>query len=180
MSLSDGSAVLLSASAWVVASVLIGKVAARWPMERLEVDGPLTRLRGWEDGGRFWQRCGALRWKRWLPDAGRFGGGVTKAESLRSPVDSQLGGHSDGRGSNGQRSGARRNVVHLRAETVRAERVHWLIAATGLLHGLWCRPVVAAIMVLAGLVWNAPFIIVQRMNRGRVDRVLARRRAASE
>ena len=49
-----------------------------------------------------------------------------------------------------------------RRETIRAERVHWCIAATGPLHLLWCRPTVGVGMVAFGVLFDAPFIVVQR------------------
>jgi glycosyl-4,4'-diaponeurosporenoate acyltransferase len=64
-----------------------------------------------------------------------------------------------------------------RRETIRAERVHWLILASSPVHALWCRPTVFAAMVVFGLGFTLPFIVIQRSNRGRLDRLLARRRA---
>ena len=63
-----------------------------------------------------------------------------------------------------------------RRETVRAERVHWLILASTPVHLVWCRPTIFVGMVAYGLALNVPFIIVQRANRGRLDRILSRRR----
>ena len=62
-----------------------------------------------------------------------------------------------------------------RRETIRAERVHWSIMATGPVQLLWCRPTVALGMVIFGVAFNAPFIVVQRYNRGRLNRLLRRR-----
>ena len=63
-----------------------------------------------------------------------------------------------------------------RRETIRAERVHWLILASTPAHLIWCRPTVFLGMVAYGVVFNVPFIVVQRANRGRLDRILSRRR----
>jgi glycosyl-4,4'-diaponeurosporenoate acyltransferase len=152
--LGDGWAVALSASTWLLVSVAVGWWAARWPAERL-VPGPLTRLRRWEDDGAWWQRRLAVRrWKDRLPEAGRSFGGVSKR---RLP----------GRG--------RAGLEQFRRETVRAERVHWLLLLSTPVHLVWCRLPVAFGMVAFGFVFTLPFIIIQRANRGRIDRLLRAR-----
>ena len=67
--------------------------------------------------------------------------------------------------------------MHFRREPIRAARVHWLILASTPIHFLWCRPTIAAGMLAFGLVANVPFIVIQRFNRGRLDRLIARRTA---
>lgn len=154
--LGDGAAVALSVATWVAVSFAIGWWATRWPDDRLVSEGPFTRLRGWEAGGAFWQRrLRVQRWKDRLPEAGAFFGGAAKR---RLPSRSDEG------------------LEAFRRETVRAERVHWLILASTPVHLLWCRPTVFAGMVLYGVVFNVPFIVVQRANRGRLERILSRRR----
>ena len=54
--------------------------------------------------------------------------------------------------------------------------VVWLILASTPLHLVWCRPTVFVGMAVYGVALNVPFIIVQRANRGRLDRILSRRR----
>ena len=153
--LSDGWAVALSSVVWFASSVVIGWVATRWSLERLATTGPVTTLRRWEDGGRFWQRyLHVRRWRDVVPEAGSLFGGYSKRRLVsRDTAD----------------------LDRFRRETIRAERVHWLIMASALLHPLWCRPPVALGMLAFGVLFNAPFIIVQRANRGRLDRLLRRR-----
>jgi glycosyl-4,4'-diaponeurosporenoate acyltransferase len=155
LSLTDGWAVILSSLVWVGVSLLVGWRAARWADDRLDRTGPLTRLRPWEDHGRWWQRNLAVRrWKDAVPEAGAFFGGFAKRRlPSRSTGDLEL----------------------FRRETVRAERVHWMIGASTPLHLLWCGPGVFAAMVAFGVVFNAPFIVIQRSNRGRLDRLIQRR-----
>jgi glycosyl-4,4'-diaponeurosporenoate acyltransferase len=153
--LADGWAVLVSSLVWAATSVVVGAVAARWSIERLSVPGPVTRLRGWEDDGAWWQRhLRVRRWRDALPEAGSFFGGYSKRH-LRSRDTADL--------------------ARFRCETVRAERVHWLLMGSSLLHLVWCRPAVWAGMVAFGVVANAPCIVVQRANRGRLERLLERR-----
>lgn len=155
--LGDPWAIWLSAAIAAALSLLAGWWATAWPVSRVARVGPLTRLRGWERDGRWWNRHLAVRrWKDALPEAGALFGGYAK-DHIRSRATADLD--------------------RFRAETIRAERVHWLSAATGVLHVVWCRPPVAAVLAVLGLVGNAPFIISQRTNRGSLDRLLRRRSA---
>lgn len=154
-SLSDAAAIALSTMAWPLTSAAVGRTAHGWSVARVSVSGPLTRLRAWERSGRWWVRhLRVQRWKQALPEAGALFGGYAKSHlrSRRSP-----------------------DLQRFRAETIRAERVHWLIGLSGPLHLLWCRPVLGACMVAFGIAFSAPFIVVQRANRGALERILARR-----
>lgn len=152
----NGWAVVLSSVTWLVVSLVVGRWAAGWSAGRLDVTGRLTRLRPWEASGAWWQRrLRVRRWKDGLPEAGGlFAGSASKRH---------VGSRSTGA------------LTRFRRETVRAERVHWLIMATTPVHLIWCRPPLAAAMVAFGVLFNAPFIVIQRYNRGRIDAVLARR-----
>jgi len=90
-----------------------------------------------------------------VPEAGAwFAGGVSKRHLP-----------ADGAG------GLERFVV----ETRRAELGHWLAAASGPLFVLWNPPGAAVALVTYGLVANLPCVAIQRYNRLRAERVLARR-----
>ncbi len=155
--LSDPAAIVWSSITWMVVSFSVGYRAVRWSTERLEHTGPVTTVRRWEHGGSIWQRLLAVgRWKDRVPDAGGFFAGGRPKRSVGSRSTDRL--------------------EDFRRETVRAERVHWIILSSTLIHLVWCRPTLAAVMVVFGLVLNVPFIVIQRFNRGRIDRVLARRR----
>jgi hypothetical protein len=105
---------------------------------------------GSETVGWWIRHVRVLRWKDRLPEAGAFFAG--------------------GRGKRRLGSRLREDLVSFRRETIRAERVHWLIMATGPLHLLWCRQRSGAGMVAFGVLFDAPFIVVQRVNRGRLER----------
>lgn len=137
-------------------SLIVGFIATRWSARWLDRAGPLTRLRRWEVGGSFWQRRLRVRaWKDRLPEAGGFfaGGAPKRRIPSRSTAD----------------------LTQFKRETVRAERVHWSILASTPLHVLWCRPAVMAGMAAFGVLFNAPFIVIQRFNRARLERLIAGR-----
>lgn len=148
-------AVAVSSTAWIVVSAIVGWRASSWTAERLDRPGPVTRLRHWEQDGRFWRRVRVEHWKDRVPEAGAlFPGGRSKR---------QLTGRSDA------------DLRAFQRETVRAERVHWLILASSPIHALWCDPTLFASMVVFGLAFDLPFIVIQRFNRGRIHRILSRR-----
>jgi glycosyl-4,4'-diaponeurosporenoate acyltransferase len=154
--LSDGWSVAVSVVAWLVIGLVSGYVLHRADVSRFEHDNDLTRLRGWEEGGRWYQRRLRIRsWKDALPEKGDlFKGGFSKRH-LRNRSDAHL----------------HRFV----AETRRAELVHWCNLAAGPLFLIWCRPAIGASMIVFGVVAHLPFVLIQRYNRGRLLGVIARR-----
>ncbi len=155
--LSDGVAVAVSVVAWVLVGVTTGWILHRRPVARFTNDDWLTRLRPFEEGGRWYQRRLHIRsWKDKLPEKGDlFRGGFSKRHLLD------------------------RSTPHLErfvAETRRAEKVHWANLAAGPVFLIWCPPLLGGCMIVFGVVAHLPFIAVQRFNRGRLQAVLERRR----
>lgn len=144
--------VLIDAGIWAAWSAAVGYACHRLPADRLAVDGYITRLRGFERGGRVYEHIWVRRWKSRLPDAGgMFRGGVGKR-------------HLPGRD--------RAGLEVLARETRRAELVHWLIPAIAPFFALWNPLWLFAAMVVYAVIANLPFLVVQRYNRARVLRVL--------
>src|SRR4051812_6160767 len=99
--------VVLDVVFWGGWSAGVGFWAHRRPVAAFSADSHLYRLRGFEDGGRFYERLRIKRWKDRLPEAGAlFTGGFSK-RSART-LD---------------RAVLERFVV----ETRRAEWAHWVI-----------------------------------------------------
>jgi glycosyl-4,4'-diaponeurosporenoate acyltransferase len=144
----------VSIAVWIGSSLAIGLWAARQPVTRFPCTGRVLRLRPWEAGGRWYER--RLRIKRWkdvLPEAGSWFGGRSK-QHLPTVADGGIAGFVP--------------------ELGRAETVHWASLATGVLHLLWCPLWLGLCMVGFGL-GNLAFVAVQRYNRARIARALARR-----
>jgi glycosyl-4,4'-diaponeurosporenoate acyltransferase len=59
-------------------------------------------------------------------------------------------------------------------ETHRAELVHWLLWPAGLLTALWLPPAGVGVNVVFATLFNLPCVLVQRYNRARLRRCLAR------
>jgi glycosyl-4,4'-diaponeurosporenoate acyltransferase len=157
-SLSLEKAVAVDSGVWFIWSILVGCWASHLRPGRIDADGWLTRMRPWERDGKIYDRVRVRRWKRWLPDAGVLGGGRPKRLTRwRDAEEWQT----------------------LAAETRRAERVHWLLPlaffATALVRG---GPILVAMGAYA-IISNAPCIVAQRHNRGRLKVLLQRRAVAT-
>ena len=142
--------VLSSAVLWLVAALLVGQLAnlvpPRWLATGQWRPPPPPAPRAGPPGIRIW--------KRWIPDAGgALPGGVPKASLVRrDPVA----------------------LRRLRVETRRAELVHWLLWPAGLLSALWLPPEGVAVNLVFGTLFNLPCVLLQRFNRWRLRRCLAR------
>ena len=91
--LAIGWTVVLDVVLWGVISTVTGYLAHRAPVARFAHDGPLTRLRPFEDSGRWYERHLAIkRWKGRLPEAGGLSsGGPTGLAPARGPAGAERG-----------------------------------------------------------------------------------------
>ena len=145
--------VAADAAVWAAWSTVVGYAAHRIPATRLDHDTALTRLRGWERGGRAYERIGIRRWKDSLPELGAvFRGGVSKRTT---------GG----------------DYAAFVAETRRAELVHWAIPAVTPVFPAWNPWWLTLAMAGYAVAANVPCLLVQRYNRGRLQAIMDRRRA---
>jgi glycosyl-4,4'-diaponeurosporenoate acyltransferase len=141
---------------WVAWSSLAGRYQARRPLDALRRPGRMTRLRGFERGGGWYEQWFRVRaWKDHLPEAGTWFGGMSKS---RLPP----GARSD-------------SLERFAAESLRAERTHWAVAAITPLFLAWNPPGLFLVNVLFALLINAPCIAVARYNRARIARIRSRR-----
>lgn len=146
------SFIALCALLWIGFHLGAGYLVQRLPLAwiaRLPVVGETY---GWERSGRIYEPLGIRCWKVYLPD----GGGLLEGGFAKR--------HLKGR----ERGYLRRFAQ----ETSRAELGHWLTWALALSFFLWTPWWLALIMVLYGGVINVPFILVQRYNRARLQRLL--------
>ena len=140
---------------WAVVHAGTGYLVHRLPVHHLDEDGWLWRPRRVERGGRLYERARIRSWKDRLPEAGAlFAGGTSKR-------------HLPDRSADG--------LARFAMETRRAELGHWLALVAGPVAVTWNPPAGAVAMVAYGVLVNAPFIAIQRYNRQRLQRILARR-----
>jgi glycosyl-4,4'-diaponeurosporenoate acyltransferase len=143
--------IVLNVAGWPVIQLGLAWIFTRMPVHWFN-PAPVHR---WEQGGRFYERVLAIkRWKDHLPDAARlFSGGFAKG-TLRARNDDYL-----------------RRFVQ---ETWRGELCHWAAIAFTPLFFLWNPCWAGMIMLGYAIVANLPCILVQRYNRGRMQRSIAR------
>ena len=108
----------------------------------------------WEKQGRIYTRIGVERWKALVPDMSRLLPALMPAKKLTEETFADL--------------------PRMIQETCVAELIHVLLSVTGLAClAIWPGvggAVVTAVYILLG---NLPFIIIQRYNRPRLQRLLA-------
>lgn len=152
---------LVDAGVWLAVHLVVGAIGHFLPDELFTSDRGWWRIRAFEGEGRLWSRCFAVdRWKDHLPEAGGWlPGGVSKR---RVPGRSEQA------------------LVVLARETRRAEAVHVVSGLVGIAATAWNPPALALANAAFALAFESPFVIVQRYNRARVERVLARRRARQD
>ncbi|MFW6289036.1 MAG: hypothetical protein ACOC2Q_04580, partial [Spirochaetota bacterium] len=146
---------VLISLAWVTLQIGSGFIAGKLKRSLFTHESFVFRSRRWERGGEFYERVfGIRRWKELLPEAGgMFKGGFAKRA---------IGGRSPDR------------LGSFIAETRRAEFSHWLVVLLSFTFFAWNPPHVALWMPIIGFLGNAPFIMVQRHLRPRLQRLAQR------
>ena len=149
-----------AAAWWAASSFAVGRLAHAIDTSRLQSMGGPTRLFGFEEGGRIYERAFRIRsWKGRLPEAGDlFEGGFNK-KSLASLEPGTL--------------------ERYMAETKRAELTHMALVPLALVPLAWTDGWEMGVVVAYTLAANLPFIAVQRYNRARLLRLEQRRRRKS-
>ncbi len=150
---SQTTLVAIDSAAWLGISVSAGLVCSLLPSAFLQRDTAITQIRNFERTGQVFRQLGVHRWKNALPETNRVGLGQRESKRRLPP---------------------RKGFATLAAETRRAEYVHLMITAAGPLFLLWNPWPLGLLMVIFGVAMNAPFIAIQRYNRLRLLRVIAR------
>lgn len=142
---------VINVVAWVAAGTIVGTWRARQPLDRVARVGPCTRLRSFERDGELYVRIFRVRaWKRLVPEAGTWFGGMSK----RRLPNSHEGG-----------------LQRLAVESLRAEKTHLTMLAVTPVFVFWNDPIPFLANVCFSLVVNVPPIVVTRFNRHRLARL---------
>lgn len=145
---------LADAASWPAIQMSISLWILGRSTKNFEHDGSITRARSWEQQGRVYRSIFYVnRWKNYLPDGAEWFGKQSKKKLTGT---------------------GKANLTQLQTETRRAELAHWLMLACTPILFLWNPPWACAVLLGAGLVTNLPCILVQRYNRARLNRILAR------
>jgi|SRR5215211_6770530 len=147
-------ALVLNTSAWTVLAFGAGWWHRRTPVDQLGDDGPILRLRKFEQSGQWYaNRLRIKSWKVRLPETGGRHGGMSKRTL----------------------PGARKlDLERFSAECRRGERTHWTIIVASPTFALWNSPSAVVAISIANAAGNSPFIAVLRYNRARITEILGR------
>lgn len=147
--------VLLDIAAWAFFHLFIAVLCLGIPLASFLQPHGWFRIWHWEREGAIWNRW--LRVKQWK---GRLldGSLILKRGYAKQALP----------GTSLEKLGV------FAAETKRAELTHWLSILPAPLFFLWNPVWVGWVMVLYAVLFNLPFIVAQRYNRARIERILAR------
>ena len=146
---------------WFIIHIGVVAIMILIPARRFDPNGWLCQNRKWEREGDVYQETFKIKtWKHHLPDGAKVLG------RLGFPKK-QLNGKSAG------------YFEAFVVEICRAEWTHWIIILFAPLFFLWNPPWVGVFMIVYALVENIPFIMAQRYNRYRFERLLKQERLKS-
>jgi glycosyl-4,4'-diaponeurosporenoate acyltransferase len=148
--------IALNVIAWLVIQLGLAWAFTQLAAERFDYRSFFAQPRGWERGGRLYERVFAVkRWKDKLPDGSRmFRGGFAKG-NLKNATPEYL--------------------ERFLRETWRGEVVHWLALLALPLFAIWNPWWGVLVNGAVALAVNFPCILALRYNRARFQRLLARR-----
>jgi len=150
---------LIDFSAWLFFHLTISLGLIKLPDRFFEKDHPLNivfKERDFEESGKFWKdQLKVHKWKDKLPDgASLFHAGYKKKELPSNDVAT---------------------IKIFIKETKRAELTHWLLMVPAPFFFLWNPICIGWAMIFYALLVNVPFILIQRYNRIRLERIRKRK-----
>lgn len=155
--LSPVAAVVVDVVAWAVVGTAIGFGLHKVRAERFADDSWLTRLRGFESDGRWYEDHLHIKaWKSRLPEAGAL--------------------FKDGFSKRSLAAGSQDHLARFVLETRRAELTHWGVLAVAPFFALWNPWGLTLVMWVYAMLANVPCVLIQRYNRARLLRILAKGR----
>lgn len=153
--------IIVDILAWAVFHIGISYGMLKVPDRFFSEKDSWFKPASWEENGQVWQRWFRIQqWKRHLPDGTIF---------LRSGYDK-----SSLRGTSVE------TLEQFIVETKRGELTHWVSMLPAGLFFLWNPPWAGWIMVLYAVAFNLPFILSQRYNRPRLERLCERKKERSQ
>lgn len=139
--------------AWLILHFAISALCFYIPLSYFLKDNVIFRIMKWEQGGKLWDRLFSVKkWKKHLID----GSSIVKKSYNKSHLH----------GTN------KESLTVFMAETKRAELTHWLLLLPAPLFFLWNPAWAGWVNVVYAVLANVPFIVTQRYNRGRLERIL--------
>ena len=130
------------------------------PRQRFRWDRFPWRSFSWEQDGRIYSKLTIERWKDRLPD---------KSKVVKSTVRKAVGADRSAE-----------HLLQLITETCVAEFTHWTLILASPLILCFDRPWTVWMMLVSMLLFNLPFVLIQRYNRPQLVKLASRLRAREE
>lgn len=142
-------------------SVAISYLSVKLPEHIYFYKRWIFRERKWEKAGALYERLFRVRsWKALLPEVSDF---------FNFSFPKKYFTQSN-----------REYMSKYLMESCRSELTHWNIIFSSLLFILWCDPSTTLKIIIIAISLNLPYIIIQRYNRPRIIRLLAKKGEAKE
>lgn len=153
--------ILLDIAAWFFFHMSISFLCMKIPDEWYAKPHSLFQSFAWEKQGAIWQHLFRIKnWKKYLPD----GSSIVKSAYNKT--------HLHGKDNH--------TLAKFIIETKRAELTHWLLIPPAFVFFIWNPLWAGIVMLLYAGVANLPFIIIQRYNRPRLERMQQRKLLSKE
>lgn len=149
--------IVIDIIAWAFFHMTISYSMLKVPNDFFEKNISWFKSQRWERKGQIWQDLFHIQsWKQYLPDGtALLRTGYDKSNFKKRDIDT---------------------LHRFILETKRGEMTHWISILPSGLFSLWNPPWAVCLMVFYAVVFNFPFIIVQRYNRPRLQRVYKRKK----
>ncbi|SDN97273.1 hypothetical protein [Halobacillus aidingensis] len=135
--------------AWLCIHLGVSGFVSVAPEALVNAFAGIYRVRRWETQAKVYERLGVKKWKDRLPEARKWFRRGKTAAHLRNPSQWD----------------------RFEKQTNRSELSHWVQMLAAPFFFLFNPPWAGWIMVVYAILFNLPFIIVQRYNRVRMMRV---------
>ncbi|ARI77875.1 glycosyl-4,4'-diaponeurosporenoate acyltransferase CrtO family protein [Halobacillus mangrovi] len=143
--------ILVNAIAWLVIHLSVSVIVSQFPLSVVMSFSKLYQLREWERQGAIYERLKIKQWKNRLPEARKW--------------------VNQGKGKTGFRLRNETEYKEFILATNQSELSHWLQIVPAPLFFLFNTPLAGWIIMVYAVSFNLPFIMVQRYNRGRVEKI---------
>jgi glycosyl-4,4'-diaponeurosporenoate acyltransferase len=134
-------------------SILCTYLGQKLPPRLYSINNWLFKERAWEKGGSIYQRLFRVKaWKTLLPEVSDFIRSIFAKRHLRAYTKEYFAGYL--------------------TESCKAELTHWLIIGSSFFLSLWNAIATTWAVFWFSIVFNFPYIIIQRYNRPRIVKYL--------
>ncbi len=152
--LNPNQTILLDILAWLIFQLTIGYCSSKIPHDWLNPDQPFFQTFAWEQGGEIYEKIFHVRaWKHLIPNGSALYRGAFSIKRLPTNDSAYL--------------------ERWLKESVRAEICHWMMILPCVFF-LWNSVALGCIMVAYALISNLLPVILQRYNRPRMRKLLAK------